>query len=205
MLKYLQERSFFIQKYSKNKLYLTLIYVKINQTKNKTKDKTMSTWSCKILGSDYTLDSLEDIKDILLKELEKEGFLNENFSFHPLSELANITTPFECKAKELFSKLVNDNCSSLYTKQDDIWYMIIASILMAYGIKIPKHLKELAIHEAKEDDWAAENKERKLNMDAFIDAVNRHEEGKALIEPEEGLLQQMLNTNQKVEKKLTWF
>lgn len=169
----------------------------------------MGAWSCTILGSDDTLDMLDDIKGYLFEEIEKDYFISDsdrdNFLFYPLETMKEDEEPNEldAKIKEFFGNLILDKNSDVYKYNKEQWFLVVSSIAMAYGLEIPNELKKLAINEAKNDSWAKTDNERKSYMKAFIDAINRYETGKPLFEPTEGLFDKLMSPDT-TEKNISW-
>lgn len=167
----------------------------------------MGAWSCTILGSDDTLDILDNIKAYLFEEIEKDYFISDsdrdNFLFYPLETMEEEPNELNSKVKEFFGKWILDANSEVYKFNDEQWFLVVSSIAMAYGLEIPNKLKKLALNEAKNDSWGKTDEERKSYMKAFIEALNRYETGKPLFEPTEGLFDQIMNSNT-TKKDISW-
>lgn len=169
----------------------------------------MGVWSCTILGSDDALVTLDTIENSLIEEVKKHLVINEDdleeFSFYPLTSIKQDNlNELELKVKELFGKWISEKNPNIYSSFDKGWFSVVSSLIMAYGLDLPERIKDLAIIEAKNDDWAEESDERKAYMEAFIDALNRYETGKPLFEPTEGLFAKITNSIPE-NKDLSWF
>lgn len=162
----------------------------------------MGAWSCTILGSDDALDCLDEIKDMLLNALpikiqqkidENEG---RDALFYPLTNVQSITCFSEIK-KVLDSDNVRKDLMSYKAYDQNVYYQVLASVLMAFGSEISQESKEIFISAGLHDEWACESIERQLYIDAYMETLNKYETNMPLYERTEGLFRKIFESRNK--------
>lgn len=162
----------------------------------------MGAWSCTILGSDDALDCLDNIKDLLLNSLpvkiQNEIDKNEDRDtlFYPLTEVQSITCFSEIK-KMLDSDNIRGYLMNYEAYDQEVYYQVLASVIMAFGSEISKESKEIFISAGLRDEWASESSERQVYINMYIDAVKNYEANVPLYERTEALFQKMFEAKNK--------
>lgn len=136
----------------------------------------MGTWSATVMGGDTPLDI--------------EGMIYEACNIEMFPEEANEDDDFVKNEipKELIGGRKAFTILDQIASYDDVAPMVLAVVMMRVGADMPKQIKNIAIKAAENDEWAAENDERKAYMDSFIKTVSNYDSVTPTDIDEEGLL-----------------
>ena len=135
----------------------------------------MGWWGTGIMQGDPPLD----MECVIYRLMEVDQYVDDNkhLVVKALSE----------KQGFLFTEI------SKYKYKEDIHigHEVLATMIMAYGVKMQPNIKSLLISSIEQDDWAKGDSERKQVIEKFISVISVYDGTPVLIK-EKGLMQTIM-------------
>lgn len=140
----------------------------------------MGTWSKTIMGGDTPLD----IEGLIYEQCGIEMFPEVSDEEEELPKQEVPKEILEAKQEELLDACVDE---------DEDGPMVLAVVMMRGGARINDKVKKAAIQAAHDDEWAQEDKERKVHVDKFITTLQKYDGVTPTDIDEEGLFDKLFN------------